>query len=103
MIAVDCTAIFLHNKFMDFRWNDWNIEHIGKHGVLPDEAELVIAGARSPFPRKIHEDKWLVWGKGRGGRFMQVIFVLDDDETIYVIHARPLTEQEKRRYRRRTR
>jgi hypothetical protein len=59
-IAVDWGFIFLHNKFMEFRWNDWNIEHIGKHGVLPDEAELVIAGARSPFPRKIHEDKWLV-------------------------------------------
>jgi Ribbon-helix-helix protein, copG family len=25
---------------MEFPWNGWNIEHIGKHGVLPDEAEL---------------------------------------------------------------
>jgi hypothetical protein len=32
---------------------------------------------------------------------LQVIFVMDDDETIYVIHARPLTEREKRRHRRR--
>ena len=45
---------------------DWNIEHIGKHGVEPDEAELVIVGARSPFPRKIQEDKWLVWGRASG-------------------------------------
>ena len=88
---------------MEFRWNGWNIEHIGKHGVLPDEAELAIDTARSPFPRRIQDDKWLVWGKGTGGRFLQVIFVLDEDETIYVIHARPLTDQEKRRYRRRTR
>ena len=86
---------------MQFRWNDWNIEHIGRHGVQPDEAELAILGARSPFPRKIQEDKWLVWGKGIGGRFIQAIFVLDKDETIYVIHARPLTRQEKRRFRRR--
>ena len=86
---------------MDFRWSEWNIEHIGKHGVLPDEAELLISAARSPFPRKIQDDKWLVWGKGRRGRFLQAIFVLDEDETIYVIHARPLTDQEKRRYRRR--
>ena len=58
-------------------------------------------GLEALFRRKIDEDKWLVWGKGRGGRFLQVVFVLDEDETIYVIHARPLTDREKRRYRRR--
>ncbi len=46
-------------------------------------------------------DKWIVWGRGSGGRFLQVIFVLDQDKTVFVIHARPLTEPEKRRYRRR--
>jgi hypothetical protein len=45
---------------MEFRWNDWNIEHLAGHGVSADEAEMVIRGARSPFPRKIEEDKWLV-------------------------------------------
>jgi hypothetical protein len=29
------------------------------------------------------------------------VFVLDDDGTVFVIHARPLTDLEKRRYRRR--
>jgi hypothetical protein len=29
-----------------------------------------------------------------------VIYVLDPDETVYVIHARPLTDKEKHRYRR---
>jgi uncharacterized DUF497 family protein len=86
---------------MDFRWNDWNVEHIATHGVSPEEAERVIRGARNPFPRKINDDKWLVWGRGRGDRFLQVIFVLDPDATIYVIHARPLTHAEKRRFRRR--
>ncbi|HKA06525.1 MAG TPA: hypothetical protein VKD71_04655 [Gemmataceae bacterium] len=88
---------------MDFRWNDWNVEHIGSHGVSPEEAETVVRDAANPFPRKIEDDKWLVWGRGSGGRFLQVIFVLDPDDTIYVIHARPLTEQEKRRLRRRRR
>jgi uncharacterized protein len=86
---------------MDFRWNDWNIEHIAGHGVSPQEAERAIRAASRPYPRKIQEDKWLVWGRGRGGRLLQVIFVMDEDYAIYVIHARPLTEQEKRRHRRR--
>jgi uncharacterized DUF497 family protein len=88
---------------MGFRWNEWNVEHIAKHGVPPEEAEMVVRGARNPFPRRIEEDKWLVWGRGRGGRFLQVIFVLDPDETVYVVHARPLIGQEKRRFRRKNR
>ena len=86
---------------MDFRWNEWNVEHISKHGVRPDEAELVIRHAKRPFPRYHGDDKWLVWGRGQGERFLQVIYVLDDEDSVFVIHARPLTEKEKRSYRRR--
>ena len=85
---------------MDFRWNDWNQKHLAQHGVLPVEAEAVVENARRPFPRKIDGDKWLVWGRGRGGRLLQVVFLLDEEDSVYVIHARPLTEREKRRYRR---
>ncbi len=85
---------------MEFRWNRWNEEHIGRHGVLPQEAEAVIETARRPFPLAREDDKWLVWGRGRGGRLLQVVFVIDEDDMAYVIHARPLTEREKRRLRR---
>jgi uncharacterized DUF497 family protein len=85
---------------MDFRWNDWNEEHIGNHGVSPEEAESVVRRAKSPFPRIIEDDKRLVWGCGVGGRLLQVVFVLDEDDTVYVIHARPLTDKEKHRYKR---
>jgi uncharacterized protein len=87
---------------MDFRWNEWNIEHIARHGVDPIEAEAIVRGAARPYP--LHdkdEDKWLVRGRGRGGRPLQVVFVLDDDGTVFVIHARPLDKRkEKRRFRR---
>jgi uncharacterized DUF497 family protein len=85
---------------MDFRWNDGNADHIARHGVSVEDAEMVVRDARHPFPRKIEDDKWLVWGRARGGRFLQVIFVVDEDQTTYVIHARPLDEKEKRRLRR---
>jgi len=86
---------------MQFRWIDWNRDHIAEHGVDPDEAEMVVRRARSPFPRKIEEEKWLVVGQGRGGRFLQVIYVVDADNTVFIIHARPISEREKRRFRRR--
>ena len=85
---------------MDFRWNDWNEEHVGNHGVSPKEAEAVVRRAKSPFPRIIDDDKRLVWGRGSGGRLLQVVFILDEDDTAYIIHARPLTEKEKHRYKR---
>ena len=85
---------------MEFRWTAWNLDHVALHGVTPDEAESLVRKARSPFPRKIEEDKWLVWGRGHGGCYLQVIFVTDDDQTVYIIHARPLTDLEKRRLRR---
>jgi uncharacterized DUF497 family protein len=86
---------------MQFRWFDWNRDHIAQHGVGPDEAETVVRRAQSPYPIKIEEDKWLVVGRGRGGRFLQVIYVVDADKTVFIIHARPISEREKRRFRRR--
>ncbi len=85
---------------MDFRWNQWNVEHIAEHDVEPDEAERVVCNAQRPYPRKSEDDKWLVWD---GGRWLQIVFVLDDDDAVFVIHARPLTDNEKRRLRRKSR
>jgi uncharacterized DUF497 family protein len=86
---------------LDFRWNRWNVDHIEAHGVSMEEAEQVVEQAAAPFPLRREDDKWLVWGRGRGGRFLQVVFILDDDDAVFVIHARPLTDREKRRFRRR--
>ncbi len=85
---------------MQFRWIDWNREHIAEHGVEREEAEMVARNAKPPFPRKIGDDKWLVIGRGVGGRFLQVIYLTDPDKTIFVIHARPIDDREKRRLRR---
>ena len=85
---------------MDFRWNEWNIEHVGRHGVTPQVAEEVVQAARGRYPRRIGEDKLLVWGMSEQGEMLQVVFVLDEDGSIYILHARPLTEREKRHYRR---
>ena len=86
---------------MQFRWIDWNQEHVTEHGVDPQEAGIVVRQARSPYPRKIKEDKWLVVGRGRGSRLLQVIYILDPDKTVFIIHARPITERERRRLKRR--
>ncbi|HVS72304.1 MAG TPA: hypothetical protein VHQ47_13700 [Phycisphaerae bacterium] len=86
---------------MEFRWNDWNIDHATKHGVSVAEIEFLITTARPPFPEYRGDGRWLVQGPGFGGRYIQSIHVVDAEGSLYVIHARPLMDSEKRRYRRR--
>jgi uncharacterized DUF497 family protein len=74
---------------------------VSRHGVTPEDAEDVVRSARVPFPLVQDNEKYLVWGPGTGGRLFQVVFVIDPDHTVFVIHARPLTDREKKRYRRR--
>jgi uncharacterized DUF497 family protein len=88
---------------MEFRWNEWNVEHVIAHGVTPAEAERVVllAGKMQRFRRG--DDKWAVWGPGTGGRLLQVVVLFEANDTVYIIHARPLNEREKRLLRRRLR
>ena len=86
---------------MEFRWNEWNVEHIGTHGVAPDEAEQVVCNAEGPYLAYRGEGKYMAWGRGRGGRLLQVVYIFDDDDAVYVIHARQLADKEKRRFQKR--
>ena len=84
---------------MELRWIEWNIDKVVDHGVTPEEAESVVERAADPYPQH-REDKFLVWGATQAGRLLQVVFLLGEDDCVFIIHARPLTEGEKRRRRR---
>jgi uncharacterized DUF497 family protein len=86
-----------------FRWNAWNIEHVARHHISPLEAEWIIRNARPPYPQEWGEGKYLVVGRLADGTVVQVIYIFDPEDVVYVIHARPSTEREKRNYRRRMR
>jgi uncharacterized protein len=81
----------------EFRWNDWNVDHIGKHGVTTDEAEHVVNYPARGYPEYSGDGKYTARGQAASGRNVQAIYFFDPDGVIYVIHARDLTEREKRR------
>jgi uncharacterized DUF497 family protein len=83
-------------KFDRFRWNEWNVAKVEKHGVTVGEAEYVVRNARRPYPRRIGDEKWQVVGRGHGDRFLQVIYVIDADGTLFIIHAMPLSTRRRR-------
>jgi hypothetical protein len=95
--------------------------HIAEHDVEPYEAMYVLEHPKPPYPREVGNGKVQVWGKTEHGRFLQVIYMFPDDEDIdisylepedrldflageeelvYVVHARDLTNNERRAFRR---
>jgi uncharacterized DUF497 family protein len=88
---------------MEFRWNAWNLGHISGHGVIPLEAEYVVERPDRGYPRYEGDGKFLACGQTAGGRYLQVIYVFDSDDVAYVVHARPLTNRERQKLRRKRR
>lgn len=82
-----------------FRWIDWNVWKMAKHGVSPAEAESVVQNASRPYPRRVDRDGWLVVGRGQGDRFLEVAYSVDPDDTIFIFHAMPLSTRRRRRKR----
>ena len=107
---------------MLFVYDDWNREHVTKHGVMLHDAKFVIDNARPPYPKKIEEGKFIVYGKDRHGRMLEVVFALKRAEEIghnsldflqaeeltqrantvgvYIIHAMPVAKRKQPRRRR---
>lgn len=83
-----------------FRWTEWNDEHIGTHGVSRWEAESVVESPDRSYPRHIGDDRFIARGQADSGRYLQVIYVFDPEDAVFVIHARPLTDREKKQLRR---
>ena len=106
-----------------FYWDDDNEDHIAEHGVTPVEAEHVVLHPARGYPKDIGGGKHLVRGQGQAGDYLQVIYAYravetvditrlqpadrlrlsEEPEVVYVIHARPLNERERRQLRRRRR
>ena len=86
--------------FYDFRWIPWNQQKVEGHGLSVAEVEYVVNHARRPYPKPLGNEKWIVIGPTATGRVIQVIYLVDDDETLFVIHSRPLTAKERKGRRR---
>ena len=46
-----------------FAWDDWNKEHVKKHGSNATDAKYILEHAKAPFPREIGDGKYGVWGQ----------------------------------------
>jgi uncharacterized protein len=79
-------------------WDDWNRDHIAKHGVSPEEAEQVVRG--NPVVRKSYKERLVLIGPSHSGRMLAVIVgpTRSHPHVYYVVSARPADRKERRDY-----
>lgn len=84
-------------KIKNLIWDEWNIEHVLRHGVTQDEVEEVCYSRH--FAIKSGRNKMAVWGQTIGGRYLLVILGVRDYGDFYPVSARDMDQKEKRQYR----
>ena len=82
-----------------FEWDEWNVDHIARHGLEPYEAE---AGCRgNTLVLRGRKGHYVVYGRTEGGRYLFVILRVRRAGVARIITARDMTERERRLYHRR--
>jgi uncharacterized DUF497 family protein len=81
----------------EFEWDDFNVEHIVRHGVDADEAEEVFL--EQPLIRRAREGRYLALGRTDAGRLLAVIFERRGPR-VRVVTARDMSAAERDYHRR---
>ena len=86
----------------EFIWPQDRIEHIGKHGVEPNEVEEVCFGQAfvQRAKSKGSNPVFYVLGETLSGRHLFCVVIQFPDGKGYPVTARPMTLREKNRYKR---
>ncbi|HLF72173.1 MAG TPA: BrnT family toxin [Dehalococcoidia bacterium] len=78
------------------RWDIWNVAHIARHDVTPDEVQQVCK--REPFASQTYRERLRLIGPTSAGRMLTIILEPEGAGVFYVITARPASRKERRRY-----
>ncbi len=77
-------------------WDPWNVAHIARHRVTPDEVEAVCHGR--PIVSATYAARLRVVGPSQSGRMVTVILAPRGRGVYYPVTARPASRPELRRY-----
>jgi uncharacterized protein len=78
-------------------WDAWNVGHIARHRVTPEEVEEVCHG--EPVASQTYKGRLRVVGPTQRRRMLTVILAPTDEQGVYYpITARPADRKERRHY-----
>ena len=97
--APPATAVVFRNLLRRDRADDAgrNTAHISRHGISPEDVEEALTS--NPLVLRGPDGRYLGYGKSADGRCIFVPFVQKGQGIVRPITARPMTDGEKRLYR----
>lgn len=88
-------------KIREFVWPADRINHIAGHGITPEEVEEVCY--EKPFVQRAmsqgENPVYYVLGQTEAGRYLLCVVIHFPDGKAYPVTARPMTDNERRRYK----
>ena len=77
-------------------WDEWNKEHIKKHGVTIVEIEEVWRSKTIEYDSYL--ERKVILGKTKDERLLTIIISVTNDQRYYVISSRDMSKKERRIY-----
>jgi hypothetical protein len=79
-------------------WDEWNVAHLARHHVTPEEAEEVCHGSFILLHGK--KGRAVIVGPTRRGRLLAVVLdpEPEEEDVYYPVTARPAARKERRLY-----
>lgn len=81
-------------------WDDWNVPHLARHGVTPEEVEAA-CHAEPVLYRRSYKERLMLLGETPNGRVLAIVIGSVPDAlagTYYPFTARPANRSERRDY-----
>ena len=78
--------------------DSWNVDHIARHRVTPDEVEEVCHG--TPLVQRSYKGRIVLLGPTATGRLLAVILAPEGRGVYYPVTARPASRKERALYQR---
>lgn len=79
-------------------WDEWNITHIARHEVIPEEVEEICHS--DALVQQGHRGRLLIIGLTRGNKMITVIIDPEPEKGVYyVVTARSSSKRERKIYR----
>lgn len=79
-------------------WDEWNIEHIARHNVKPEEVEQTCKGKH--LIRRGRRDTYTVTGQTKDGRYLTIILAPRGKGSFYPVTARDSDNEERKLFKR---
>ena len=86
-------------RFYQLLWDDWNLEHIGRHNVIPEEVEEAVFSSSTRIRHGRATSLYYLFGQASAGRYLFIVVRDCGYGQVKPITARDMSHAERRIYR----